>query len=195
MHSGWDWDGIVRVGLPCLPNHLLQVSTPMGTKIETSEGRTDSDHETVLVDVVKFVEDPELVSPPSLIWFGRIDCVYGVLPHALYFSSALGFIFRGRSPTNREVDRVVGRVPAGPGQQKSVGQMVESASEGLNDIPSYDRNARRHVYNAHDTVDQLSCLWIAFGSHFVWFGVEEGFDSSIEIGEVLFGTVDFEPRR
>src|SRR5208337_1456807 len=38
MHGGWDMDRVVRDGLLCLPNDLLQVSTCNGSEINTPEG-------------------------------------------------------------------------------------------------------------------------------------------------------------
>ena len=71
---------------------------------------SDCDQQAVLVDVVKFVEQPQRVVPP-FVWFDRVDCVYSILPHALYFSRTFGFVFRG-TVRNWEDVLSVGLLPA-----------------------------------------------------------------------------------
>jgi len=196
MPSRGDGDGIVRNGLLGLPNQLLQASTCMGTEINTPEGGTDGNqHQAVFVDVVKFAEYPELVSLSSLVRFGCVDCVYGILPHALYLSIALGFVFRGVGPTDREVDKVFGGGLARSGQMKLVGQVVESTSKVLDHITSDEQDVCRHVLNTHDIVDQLSRLRIVLGPDSIWLGSEERLPCDIEISDVLFGPFDLEPSR
>ena len=89
---------------------LFEMSSHKCAEVDTSKARTDSDKQAVLVDIVKLVNDPEIVSLPSLVWFDRVERVNRILPHALYFSRKSGFVFCGtaldqNACDGREADR------------------------------------------------------------------------------------------
>jgi hypothetical protein len=89
----------------------------------------------VLVDVVKSVQNPEIVPLPSLVWFNRVDRVNGILPHTLYFSRSRGFVFRGLTG-NRKASFVAESMGTfGADKVELLGKMVEGGSEILDRIP------------------------------------------------------------
>src|SRR5450631_577065 len=49
----------------------------------------------VLVDVVQAVQDPEIISLPTFVWFERRKSVDSLSPHLLYFSANRAFVLRG----------------------------------------------------------------------------------------------------
>jgi hypothetical protein len=59
------------------------------------EQDSHGDERPMLVDIVESVEGPEIVSLPTFVWFERAERVYGLSPHALYFSANMSFVFRG----------------------------------------------------------------------------------------------------
>ena len=108
---------------------------------------------SVLVHIRKFVEFPERVGtkiPPALIrlqplynclrfWADRLEHLRSVIPKHSGTSPANSFA--GFVPNDRELSLACNLVRqwVGMGDRETIGQMVESASEILNDIPENKR--------------------------------------------------------
>jgi hypothetical protein len=161
-----------------------------GQHIYTVELRTDRYDEAVLVDIVKAVKGPEIISLPALVWFERADRIDSILPHSLYFSSKTGFkIFGGRG------DRETGCVPkpllpASAYEEKLLGQVVEGAPKIVGGVT----NDCGNVCGLGDTrnlIDHLSTLRIALSDDFIGLGIEEGAESNIEVIDMFVGPLNF----
>lgn len=166
-------------------------SEGVSTQVYAPKCGADDDHKAVFIDIVKLVEDPKRVVP-TFVWFDSVDRVYGVLPHSLYFSNRFGCVFRGII-RNREVDmlRWTARRAPRPGHEKCIGQMIESTSEILKDIPGDSGDSFWNLPNTHQIIDQLSGLRIALSSDYIGIGCEKGFDFRLQIKDVLFGPLNF----
>ena len=150
---------------------------------------SDCNQQAVLVDVVKFVEQPERVVP-TFVWFDRVDCVYGILPHALYFSRAFGFVFRG---TFKNRERCPKRGFLASNQDKLMGQVVQRTSEIVQSVAGDCRKRRRSLRKINDVKRKLSRLRIALASDYIWLGEakSESIDYGRQVVDVLFGPFDF----
>lgn len=147
------------------------------------------DQQAVLVDVVKFVEQPERVVP-TFVWFDRVDYVYSILPHALYFSSASGFVYRG-TVKNRE--RCPKRGIFASNQDQLMGQVVQRTSEIVQSVAGDCRKRRRSLWKIIDVKRKLARLRIALASDYIWLGEAkpECIDFGLQVVDVLFGPFDF----
>lgn len=185
--------GMERRNVSVLGERLSEQVGYMGTEVHTAECASDHNYETVFVDVIKFVEDPECIIP-TLVRFGGVNSIYSILPHSLYFSWRLGHVFRGVI-RNGEVDvlRWTARRPARSNHEQGVGQMIKGAPQVLKNLSSDSRNSLRDIPNAHQVIDQLSGLRIVLSSDCVAVGVEKGFEFWLQITDVLFGPLDFDP--
>ncbi len=137
----------------------------------------------MLIDVVKSMEMPERIIP-TFVWFDRIDSVYGILPHALYFSPTLDYIFRG---TLGDRKRGVCSGYVAPRQDKLISQVIESAPEILEGASDDQRNVGRNVMNAEDIIAALSRLRVILKENFIWVGSEKMIESDLRITDMLVG--------
>ena len=152
--------------------------------------RTNGHNQAVFVDVVQLVEIPEQVIS-SFLWFDRVDSMYSVLPHTLYFSSELGrHVFRG---TVADRKGSLYRGSSATSKDKLISQMVEGTPQVLQSITSDSRQFQWNISDASDVIDKLFRLRIGLGSDFIWRGWpgQKGSDRGIQIKEVLFGPFDF----
>ena len=139
---------------------------------------------------MKSVEAPEYVIPTT-VWFDHVDRFYRIVPHALYFSGTLGFVFRGIL-RDGEVDMTKGPGSPSSNEDEMISQVVKGASQILKNIPS-DRaeRSRRLLGAVYIIIDRLSCLRIALDSDSIRIGREERSDCDLQITDVLFGPFNF----
>ncbi len=170
---------------------------PAGSSEVRHDG-TDCYQEAVLVDVVKLVESPETVVP-SLVRFGRVDSIYGILHHALYFSFTRGFVLLGDVGVDYgETDLLAFGLTKNDALFSTAdvnempSEMVKSASHVLDSLPSKQRDSGSHRL---DTGDIMMCecvgklrMWL--GSNFVRLAFQEGFNSRFQCLDVLVGPCD-----
>ena len=176
--------------------HLPYRRADMGSQVQALKAGGNSDKQSMLVDVVKFVENPEIVSLPSFVWFDTVERVYGVLPQSLYFSLRTGFVMVGIGvpvDVERGVLALAGETAAGADRQEVLVQVIERGSEVVSYVSSDDGDAQGDGIGAVDIVDQLARLRIALGSDFIWLGVEEGAGCAIQVSDVFFGPFNFRP--
>ena len=173
----------------CL-HHLLHFGMHKRAEVNASEVGVNGNQKAMLIDSVKAIENGKVTALPSVVWFDTIDRVYSVLPQALYFSRRIGFELRGIA--------VSGELNAGWHRDSRIingkqlyGQMIEGAPEILNSIADDGGKGNREWLNSSHVIDQLSRVRIALGPDFIWVGVAEGADLSLEITDMLFGPVDF----
>ena len=175
------------------PRQLRHVPQDVGTDVNAPEGRPNGYQQAVLVGVIQFMEHPELMSLPTLVRLDRANRFYSGLRQALYFSGAIGFVFRG-SVLNRKVDMAAGIAGCKRADHEELErEMVQGAAEAVNGVASENGEASRRVPDARDIVDWFSRVRIALGPDFIRVGVEECADDAIQVMDVLFGPFDFRP--
>jgi hypothetical protein len=160
--------------------------------INATKAGPDSHKCAVLVDVVKAMQDPEIVTLSSFVWFESAESINSVLPHALYFSGNKAFVFRGLR-SNKKASFMPIHSGAGADEIELLGKVIESGSEILNGVSQDHRNFSGDLFDSRHIIDQLSRLRIVLGQNFVWVYSVEGHNSVIQIGDVLIGPFNFMP--
>jgi hypothetical protein len=149
----------------------------------------DNEQESVLVEIVKFVEFPEAIVP-TLVRVERINEIYGSRAHSLYFGANTGFVF-GRSLVNGEIGLLVRS--AAVGLDKLPSEVVETAPKLVNGFSSENGEFQRRLANDTNLVNELMSLRVYIDNKSIVVGFEEGTGESFEVTDVLFGPFDFRP--
>lgn len=176
----------------------LQLGANGGRDFVGFKCRPHCDQQAVFINVVKSVEHPECFIPTN-VWCSRIGSVgsesvndiYEFLPHSLYFSRLLGFVFRGAIGDGKVDVLPVATSGADTHTKQVVSSMVECSPEVLENISSDGGDCRRNGIGLDEVIDKLSRLRIALGGDFIWFGIEEAFQGVIQLRDVFFGPFDF----
>ena len=169
-----------------------------GTNVDAFELASGSYQEAVFVDIVKSINEPERVIP-TFVWLDFVDSLYGRLRHSLYFSHLSGFVFFGAiKDRERDVsERIVRPLgvsdPIGANKDKLVSQVVQGASEAVNDVSETQRDIKMRRGDLRNIIMQLSGLRIALGSEFVGVGFERGPTDGerLQLVDVLIGPCNF----
>ena len=69
--------------------------------------------------------------------------------------------------------------------------MVEGAHQVLDGVSSDQRQGLGDRLDAHDIINQLACLRIVLGADFIWVGIKEGAQFTLQVRYVLFGPFEF----
>lgn len=148
----------------------------------------------VFVDIVKLMDSPERIVP-AFVWFERIDSFYRFWPHALYFSSLVGFI-TSEVLRNREFDFSGGFTAGRADEDKLVRQMVKSGTQIVNDVASsshsiegQSRQSDKLVAHSETCLDAISRLKVMLSSRYCNVLCDE--KVGCKVTEVLFGPLDF----
>lgn len=149
----------------------------------------DPEDFTVLVESVKFVEEPQRVIP-SLVWLPSRDVFYGILPHALYAFLQKGLRVFNQGVANGETGMSC-RTPS-VGNDQLPSQMVETAPEVVQSIANVSDNLSGIGRAAPVVIDVLQRLYIFFGVDYIWVGIEECFECPIQLFDVIAGPICFE---
>jgi hypothetical protein len=152
--------------------------------------RSDSEQKAVLVGSVQCVEAPESIAIfPTLVWFGSVDSVYGILPHSLYFSHLSGLIFRG-TVKHREIDMRMRARIARSEHNQPMGDVVKDAPEVLDCIANNDGNLGSDFGDTLHVERALHALRVILMPDSVLVGFKEGLAGKAKILDVLFGPFD-----
>jgi hypothetical protein len=110
------------------------------------DGHPDGEQQAVLVNVVQFVENPEVVSCATLVRFGSEDGIYRGMAHSLYSSVRSGFVYRGGGVVkNRKIDMATfASEHARADRVQGEGQVVEGAPQVVDGV-SGDETRRAHL--------------------------------------------------
>jgi hypothetical protein len=157
-----------------------------------SEPDSYSDERPMLVDIVESVEGPEIVSLPTFVWFERAERVYGLLPHALYFSASMSFVFRG-ARRNIKTGLLPKSGSATSNEIELSGEIIEGRPKVVQGIPQNCWDSRIDQPRLKHVNDWLSGLRIALGADSIGAPLVEGADRAIEIKDMLVGPFDFMP--
>jgi hypothetical protein len=144
--------------------------------------------QSVFVDVVKFVDDPERIAP-TVIRLQKLNAILSRLTHSLYFSLREGFVFRGGSSKNGECGSFGGSPSLGENQL--IGQIIQGGSEVLDGIT--DGCEARQGQSSLDFNPEydISGLRLFLREGAVGAGFIVGSEQIIQVVDVLFGPFDF----
>lgn len=158
-------------------------------KHRSLEGVESDEQSVVLVGNVQFVDRPEKLIP-TLVRKGSVNSVYSTLPHALYSSMSLGFVFRGKLP-DREGGLLTRVVPRN--KNELVCEVVESASDVMDNVARSKRDFGGRLSKDSDAMDCLSRLRIVLSDDSLCWGfpVEIIPDDRFQVTDVLVGPFNF----
>jgi hypothetical protein len=152
--------------------------------------RPARDEKTMLVDIIKTMESPENVIP-SLVWFDSADKVNDILPHSIYFSAERGLVFWGARPVVGDREHGAGGWFSAVGDDQGVGQVIEGASEVLEDISSQGAKAGWDDQIPRQTIERLLCLGVALYDDGIWVRTGELAKLDLKVSEVMLGPLEF----
>ncbi len=151
-------------------------------------GRNRNQH-AVLVNDVQFVELPQLMTGPILVWLDTVEDFKARLPKAYYSSARYGLIVFG------EIANWEGRVLWVKGNSGSFDQgaskMIESASQIMNSIAESHREFGVNLRDVFDVIGHASRCKVLLFADGVGICAPEVSDGGIEIIDVLLGPVVF----
>ena len=148
------------------------------------------ENETVLVDVIKTVENPNIVSLPSKVWLEVEERIFSILPETLWLSAKSGFEILGVVSDRKNQMGRGGEIP-GSDHPQMLSQMVEGASQILDSVPGDTREVSRNRVKPHQVLAGLSSLRVYLFSDFIGFTDAEGLDFIMKVTDVLLGPFNF----
>jgi hypothetical protein len=151
----------------------------------------------VLIGNVQFVDRPEK-RVPTLVRMGNIDSIYGALPHALYSSMSLGFVFRGKLPDREgnllQLTRCKGNSLSDAADfHERPSEVIKSASKVVDNISGHKSNLDQWRVKNSNAIDCLSGLRIMLADDSIWWGFEseEASPKDFQVTDVLVGPFNF----
>jgi hypothetical protein len=150
--------------------------------------------QAMLISTVQAIEDGQLRTLSSVVWFDTVDRVYSVLPQALYFSRSAGFVQRGAAVGGKI--EVSGRsIGSTVNQEQLVDQVVEGAPQVLDHISDDGAEVERDWSGFRQIKAWLANMRIALGRDFVGMRCGKDPDLGIDLSDVLAGPFDFNPNQ
>lgn len=159
------------------------------TEAERIDAKCHHGQQPMFVNIVEFVEAPEIVVP-TLIRLERINDAYGARAHSLYLSRRIGFVF-GSTLADGEVSVRATGLPVCVNQLPR--QVVKAASQLVDCLSDQQREDHRGICMNMNSEHSLSGLRVILGQNAVWIGFAEGQDVGFQITDVAFGPFDFRP--
>jgi hypothetical protein len=151
-------------------------------------GRNCNQH-AVLVNDIQFVELPELVTGPILVWLDTVENFKARTPKSFYASSRSGLIVFGEIAN---WERRVSFVNSTSGSfDQGAGEMIERASQVMNSIAEPHCEFGVNGREALDVIGHASRFEVVFLPDGVGICAPEVNDSGIEIIDVLIGPIVF----
>ncbi len=151
---------------------------------ESDVGHPCRYEESVLVDVVEFVESPQRFIP-SVVRTKRFDQVIGCCSDLLY--SLVSGTLKG---TDIFVDGELG-LPIGDsivGENQLVHQVIQARSDVMNSITENQQQTRRRYLGDTNSQRAISGFRIVVRDHFIGVTSVENLDFKLEIADVLCGS-------
>ncbi len=174
---GWDWKTCFNS--PRCDSHSL-----VGTQATHNVGHSQSYEQSMLVNVVQLIQDPEILVP-SLVRSCAIDDVQYKLSTAIYFSSLFGVEFidgvvdwEARDTVFRRTAIYFNQVP---------NQVVESAPERVQGLPSDNTHLGSNNELSRDVVGDIPGFFISFNSDNVTAFFSEPNNHGFKLVEMLLG--------
>jgi hypothetical protein len=144
--------------------------------------------QTMLVNDIQLMQLPKAVAPPSLIWLDTVENFVTILPKAWYFAARRPYVCFG-CVEDWERRVLVGCPPSSNNQR--IGEVVERASEIMDNIPQHEGQRIWDDWDALDVIDDLSRLVVVFSPDGVGIVPPERIDGGLEILDVLLGPIVF----
>jgi len=148
--------------------------------------RHRSKEQTMLIDVVKDMNDPRHLAPTASIWLDRVNGIYGSLPHSLYFPGRFGLVFC-RVLENWEIRSGGWATLAGGYRNEMIGDVIEGAPEVLEGIPGDDWYDGRNIVGVIKPIDSISSIGIIPQSDSISTLLREAAPLGLKVKHVLFG--------
>ena len=143
----------------------------------------------MLVDDVQFVELPELVIRPILVWLDTVDNFKARLPKAYYSGSRYGLVVFGTiTDWERRILFVEGN---SSGLNQGAGEVIERASQIMNSIPESHGEFGVNFRNTLNLISYASRLRVTLSPNCVGIIASKFGDSAIKILDVLIGPIVF----
>lgn len=155
-----------------------------GADINSTEPATNSKNQAVLVDVVKTMNDPEIVIP-SLVRFCRVNEIDGSLAYPAYFSMSSGRVMLLPGIGDRKISVRAWSLPIH--KYECVSEMIQSSTDVVDCITEDHGDFIRNVRYFDEVIHWASALRIALYSDFVWAGVVKVLEGAPKVHDVLFG--------
>lgn len=144
----------------------------------------------MFVNVAELVQAPEHIVP-STVWCRGIDSLLSFFPNMLHSSIAQGWIrINAISDGIGDVPGVSGRAVE-TNTNKPIGEMVERASQIVQDITRENRKLRTRISKTLDIVNALIGLRIFLRLDDKWAGSHKPLDQRLQITNVMFGSFNF----
>ncbi len=147
-------------------------------------GNSESNKQSMLVDVVQLIQDPE-INIPSLVRSCAVDDVQYEFPAAVYFSSLFGVEFldgvidwESRDAVFRRTTIYLDQVP---------NQVVEGAPERVECFPGDDAHLGSNSELSRDVVGDIPGFFISFSSDNVTAFFSEPNNQGFKLIEMLLG--------
>lgn len=149
---------------------------------------SDRKNQTMLVHDVKLMQLPKMVAPPSLVWLDTVEQMVAILPDAWYLSARQGWKVFG---SIRNWERRI-LLWDDPGRaHKSIGQVIQGASQIVDSIPQHESEFFRDGRDALNVIDQISRLVVEFSPDGVRILQPESLNSGFKITDTLLGPIIF----
>jgi hypothetical protein len=150
----------------------------------------DYEEKSVLVKIIEGMQHEQIIVP-SVIRLERVDHLFSLWSDSLYISSRKGFVCLG-TLIDREANPSASR-DAVIGQNQLPNQMVKSGPQVLEDVADNGGEVCRNIFSDKNPPDQIIGLRVFLSDRGVRIGFEKGFQSTVEITDVLLGPLDFTP--
>jgi hypothetical protein len=176
--------------LACLHHKCVPIASKGMNPGSRKDGvPVNSEEESVLVDVIKFVESPEKIVPAS-IRFEVINSFFRLRPHTLYFSSLVPFV-SGEIFGNRERGILCGLDSIY--EPQLICKVIERTPEVLANVPSDSDSVKRKHSETMQLIRAINGgMRIVFTQSYVCVYVPaSGENFPLKIHEVLLGPLNF----
>jgi hypothetical protein len=148
--------------------------------------RSNSEQQTVLVNVVELMELPEKFAGPSRICLDLGEGFYGVRRKQLFYSLNSGFEFLGRI-SHREIDMVERSGRFGSDANQTVGQMVERAPQVLDGVASDERHIGGNGCDTSEVIKAIASIGCVLGLNWIRTTLNVVTPKILKVEDVFFG--------
>jgi hypothetical protein len=138
----------------------------------------------MFINNIKFIKNPKVTTSSSPVWLNGIDGLYGFLPHTTHFSVTTNFVFCGTRKNGKvNVPKRARRVS--PDTHQMVSQMVERASQIVNNIANHQWNPKGNVDLPREIVSTVTRMRVISEGDTIT--INSGCDPLLKVKDVLFG--------
>lgn len=176
--------------------HPYGLSFPPSCNSQLSISGCHRYQEAVLVDVVQFMDSPQVIVP-SFVRAAFLDELYCGARNPLYFGIRTGFQFLkevvGSGSTLEDWITDVSRGHISVSLNELPNEMIEGGSQIVKNISDEDRKSQGDLRAEMNPIDFLARFQIALGTDGIRTCFDERINPAFEIVDVFFGPFDFCP--